>query len=105
MSAAQHTPGPWEVDLCDNGAFAVYVPPAVDMGWTTVITSRGQLPDRAAESHANARLITAAPELLEALMRLLSENDKMTQRINLLGACEQARAAIAKATGQQGGAA
>ena len=70
MSAA-HTPGPWSLDLCDDGAFAVYVPPSVDMGWSTVITSRNQLPDRADESHANARLIAAAPELLDALQTML----------------------------------
>ena len=53
------------------------------------------------EVEANARLIAAAPKLLEALQRLLSENDNMTQRINLLGAMDQARAAIAKATRDQ----
>lgn len=71
MSA--HTPGPWHPteDGCD-----FYVEP---LGDSTVavcsvlpIDSRGQLGDytRGATTHANARLIAAAPELLAMLVRL-----------------------------------
>lgn len=44
---------------------------------------------------ANARLIAAAPDLFAALVRLLDD-----QRDASLPALEQARAAIAKATGE-----
>jgi len=57
--------------------------------------------------HANARLISAAPELLEALIGLdeaycradspLSREERHEDRMRLIAA----RAAIAKATGEQ----
>ena len=60
-----------------------------------------------AESHANARLIAAAPELLEALQSILFQagcreaRDLGNLNYDRLHAVEaQARAAIARATGQ-----
>lgn len=50
------------------------------------------------ESRANARLIAAAPDLLEALQAMLVERSPAAQLSN---ACQQARSAIAKATGEQ----
>ena len=49
-----------------------------------------------AESMANARLIAAAPELLEALQFVMTASGEQ-----LGTAFEQAQAAIAKATGEQ----
>jgi hypothetical protein len=46
-----------------------------------------------AETQANARLIAAAPDLLEALRAMLEDDDHGE-------ACSKARAAIAKATGE-----
>lgn len=97
---SKHTPGPWSLnkrfkspvvalDLKDGGALL----PIVDAvhGFDN------------AQAKANARLIAAAPELLEALQELranigaasLSQNEKGKQVRAL------ADAAIAKATGEQ----
>lgn len=94
MSAGKHTPGPWEVtaanwDGCEAGE--------------TNYTIR--MPEQVA-SKANARLIEAAPELLEALNRLVIAADSIGGE-HVEGAAEldaaagEARAAIAKATGEQ----
>ena len=90
-----HTPGPWCVEHLPDDGPSIHTDEAgiarriagVDMGgWRK--TSRK-------EAEANARLIAAAPELLEALRDLLSlhpgTENKWTQ---------QAQAAIAKAEGR-----
>jgi hypothetical protein len=51
---------------------------------------------------ADARLIAAAPELLEALKRLLGAYERLKPLQSLVSDPEkQAQAAIAKATGEQ----
>lgn len=58
--STQHTPGPWLVDFyTDTGAFDVYVGNPL-----VTICRRGPWDHRKEVSEANARLITAAPELL-----------------------------------------
>ena len=85
MSA--HTPSPWTFVQSGTGDFPI---------WNVRIGTRGliTLPATAGMEtmDADARLIAAAPELLEALQDLC----------DTLGECgmtEKARAAIAKATG------
>lgn len=89
MSAHKHTPGPW----CVEG---VGIRALVRAGTSGVIVAvRHRL--SAQENEANARLIAAAPELLEALENILSnclDSDGLSR------AYENARAAIAKATGE-----
>lgn len=94
----KHTPGPWTVDdTC-----------RVSTDWsvvgflTTVADCRIGGANRDTQT-ANARLISAAPDMLEALEALHDEIDEY-QRINNLGGhdnhvMKQARAAIAKAKG------
>ncbi len=78
-----HTPGPWTVSVQDlSGQFKIY-PASGKPAWDAC--------------NANARLIAAAPELLEALQLVLSDN-RLMNAMNR----EQARAildAVAKATG------
>lgn len=102
MSEAKHTPGPWLRDResgfdCDvraaNGrkiaSVNVQNQPKSKEGWAL----------RKKENEANARLIAAAPELLEALQEIADcgaeawGEDRPCVRI--------ARDAIAKATGGQ----
>lgn len=86
----KHTPGPWWVD--DNGCVAAghgdtYETIAIMHDW------QGD-----SEREANARLIAAAPELLEALRAVLDEIDENECGQSLSVRIGKARAAIAKAT-------
>lgn len=67
---SKYTPGPWQCDLQGYGAFTIEKD-AHDFGSYVVIADRGSHETRVDEMHANARLIAAAPELLEALQDLL----------------------------------
>ena len=86
MSAA-HTPGPWtEFEPTDtlHAVRSVLGKIVADVGYSGTIEG----------DKANARLIAASPDLLEALEVLLSNNSFLTGE-------SIARAAIAKATGGQ----
>jgi hypothetical protein len=109
--SAKHTPGPWELDdenaVCAGGVYiaAVKQVPCVAIRSIDLVTW-----------DANARLIAAAPDLLDACRAMVAwdaaensaepfDNDNGTgfyQRIALCReAFDKARAAIAKATGEQ----
>jgi hypothetical protein len=85
--STQHTPGPWKT----NGD--PYVSTADGRRSIAFCDSHQQ----AHEDRANARLIAAAPDLLDALLRVLRD----VASDGLDGWEDQARAAIAKATGEQ----
>ncbi len=94
----QHTPGPWK--------------PLKTFGGVTIILdhedkSVAYLRGYKHPYKANARLIAAAPELLEALAEMYAESEKAMQSLGIpmLSADwhEKARAAIAKATGDVNG--
>jgi len=93
---ARHTPGPWKA------VEAAYNPP----GWLWVQNSPGAL---LADVHqnknipldarnANARLMAAAPELLEALQEIITAADGEGWS-QLDAGFTKARAAVAKALG------
>ena len=102
-----HTPGPWKVHQRPN--------PPIDLGHH--VTTEGglqvckvtyQLPAGVNGSVvevariANARLIAAAPDLLESLSKLVAIEDSTGMAvIGWTEAMEAARAAIARATGTQ----
>ena len=95
----KHTPAPWEMGpiiasedifiLADNRKAAI----ARASNLETYANTFEKLRPLAAECEANARLIAAAPDLLEALKAILDETGGMG------GPFTTARAAIAKATG------
>jgi len=92
-----HTPGPWRhaagLIVADGGAVATL---PHNQG---VVRPAARTPD---EHAANARLIAAAPELLEALQAFESlVGDVSDRRLwpTLGPVADRARAAIAKATG------
>lgn len=98
---SKHTPGPWVVDgdvirgdQQRNGSISV----------ASMLDVSYPYGRRAGESkHANAHLIAAAPELLEALELLLSYTLTCEAMLNSkpAGQIDIARAAIAKATGER----
>ena len=95
MSAA-HTPGPWRLTIykITEGE------KVISYGWSIVDAKSRSVPlhsiDGSKQALANARLIAAAPELLEALQGAL---ESMETGVTSLGVIRAARAAIAKATG------
>ena len=71
MGETKHTPGPWRVEGWTNehhelldGGFEIV---ATDGRYHLVVVQRAPWPARIVESNANARLIAAAPDLLEAV--------------------------------------
>lgn len=91
----KHTPGPWDVDECRYG-FAVY---ARKSGDAVVKTEDVEGRYGAIDNEADARLIAAAPELLEALTEIVAAADGDGWK-QLDPSFAAARAAIAKARGE-----
>ena len=97
---SKHTQGPWAVRGIPTGQR--YIGPSQDGGAPSValVLSRVNVPDE--RLAADARLIAAAPELLEALQRLSAQ----CERMRMLGQSQSnaernAAAVLAKATGEQ----
>ena len=99
-----HTPGPWEVTRGYNW-FTIGGGKNKESGSEHIICEvRAPTAFRAHEGEANARLIAAAPELLQALDEMVAEWDtKHAEETHLTGitpetfGLELARKAIAKA--------
>lgn len=95
---SMHTLGPWITDDADKHDIARYVMSDLrPFPHTIARLELGRHRAERAEQEANARLMAAAPELLEALEEMLSAWDEGPA----YGAAsaDKARAAIAKATG------
>ena len=96
----KHTPGQWEALLHANGAFDLLT--TDEKGNELALGNKGPMTSRAAEMHANARLMAAAPELLAALIetaRCLEWHSQNHAAGMDAVAVKNARAAIARATG------
>ncbi len=91
-----HTDGPWQYDGADGygdlAGHRIRATSAPEYILAVTIADVAQLVD---ESEANARLIAAAPALLEAL-RDIVENEQFSSIVRW----ENARAAISTATGE-----
>jgi hypothetical protein len=106
MSGAMHTPGPWA--LFEVGDRIKRMCPAAVETKTSILTVVGEdeTTFAAVLEIADARLIAAAPDLLEALEDVLSEwvrdlTDAGEEDIEERAYVKFARAAISKATGEQ----
>ena len=104
--STKHTPGPWTQGTTTEGKSCVWLAGHVE-------PQEGMGPDAAwidCNSEANARLIAAAPDLLEACLAMIEwddrEKDHAVDFYKRMELCEitfqKARAAIAKAKGEQG---
>ena len=102
----QHTPGPWYVfhsayrgRFDDDGPGAFSIGDAPTARSANILCSRYEWPERAEEMKANAHLMAAAPDLLESLRLMV---DLVELVVPFEGeTLRRARAAIAKATGDQ----
>ena len=105
---SEHTPGPWTVENASDRMLwvgALRVPDDERYGLHTIITGidiEDLTPEARAKKEANARLISAAPDLLAACEAVATwweahgiEGDHRTDAF-----CTLARAAIAKARGK-----
>ena len=100
MNEAKHTPGPWCTHRC--GFSSVYIEARVGGGMLQEVACCGPTNEGSDQQEANARLIAAAPELLDALRGLLAleeENLRGYDDIDVCAEVQFARAAIAKAAG------
>lgn len=92
--AAKHTAGPWELRVNGMGGLDSLIYPQGEdhpvAAVTGYYTNAGQM-------LPNARLIAAAPELLEAL-QLIADTDPIDAALDPQRAVRVARAAIVKAT-------
>ena len=92
-----HTPGPWHKTASDAHGY-VYA----DNGTCIAPFCEHSAEKMDVERSANARLIAAAPELLELAQAFLSYlEDKSNSERRRLACIAGARAAIAKATGDK----
>lgn len=110
MNTTKHTPGPWIYGQAVNGKEFVVGPSTHDseggheIAYVAHVTRPDPIctPESHATVEANARLIAAAPELLAACQALLAEaNDPDHPHQGCHCPACQARAAIAKATGNE----
>ena len=99
----EHTPGPWEVDQKE--------PWVINSGWGCiaeayfgqVIGNNGQRKKVASgEAEANAHLIAAAPDLLEACTLALSTLDNITTEAFSKGEDKPTREALEQAIAKGG---
>ena len=99
------TPGPWNIGSSDLPAsrLSIHCKGHKDSCHSTValMVSRGVIGISHDEEFANARLIAAAPELLEALEDCVAVMDRELAGLKVIQPeLSAARAAIAKATGE-----
>ena len=87
MSETKFTPGPWEANTGDHAY------PTVS-AQDRVIVTIWQCPQQA----ANARLVSAAPDLYEALREIVEGDDRPSDLT--MAALRRAVAALAKAEGR-----
>lgn len=92
----KHTPGPWCLDPLQLGT----VGDICTLDGTPIAQAQMRQPMAAGkpddERQANARLIAAAPDLLDALRDMVSDRNQLSE-----ATVSFAKAAIAKATGEE----
>jgi hypothetical protein len=94
----QHTPGPWTLTV-DQGVQFIDTDNRIETVIEIVNGEAGITPCYAT-NEADARLIAAAPDLLDVLVEFLCDQETMNPPYRNEAICERARAAIAKAEGK-----
>lgn len=102
-----HTPGPWEVEIHANGCVFITSPNTsssggdiADLYHTILDAFDGQQIVTKQNAEANAHLIAAAPDLLEACEEAVEQLWHLAKDKQTNPWVKQLRAAIAKAKGE-----
>jgi hypothetical protein len=95
-----HTPGPWSFHEASRSNEFVIRDHGSSGGYAPIAIVKGDKRSTLAQSAANARLISAAPFLLEALAEMLVHCQDEERNDDIARAVYKARAAILKATGE-----
>ncbi|CAM3450387.1 hypothetical protein KLVA111870_02115 [Klebsiella variicola] len=98
MEELKFTPGPWHEHR--EGFSTVYVEATLRDGVIQEVAACGPTEAGSEQQFANARLITAAPELLESLREVIGSLGVMVKDPENCPEIIKARAAIAKALGK-----
>lgn len=93
VKGGKHTPGEWKLDRN-----RVLIPVIDDQAGAE--PHQFILQTNPGEAIANARLVSAAPDLLEALEEILADQETLAPAIRNEACLERARAAIQKARGE-----
>lgn len=96
------TKGPWRIVPYGDGDSLV-IHDARDHWRICFMATPGESPGAMQEIEANATLIAAAPDLLEALKELTDNIERAWPSLSHLGPLVKARSAIARATGGEHG--
>lgn len=93
---AKHTPGPW---IINPYAERSVIAPRFATGPKAIAMLQGRIKGRDEIREANGRLISAAPDLLEALRAMVSAQHAGPISDGMLAAWKQGKSAIEKAMG------
>jgi len=96
----KHTPGPWSFHEASRPDEFVIRDYGSSGGYAPIAIVKGDKRSTLAQSAANARLISAAPFLLEALAEMLVHCQDEERNDDIARAVYKSRAAILKATGE-----
>ena len=103
MTTTKHTPGPWEIGDIEDGWVEIdsRISNIHHLGLAKVVWKMED-DEKTPRCEANARLIAAAPEMLEALEFFVERFSPVEHELifSKRHALQKARAAIAKATGE-----
>ena len=91
-----HTPGPWRCHKGNHGEFLVS---CESFGFAPIARVKGDKRSTLKDAEANARLVSAAPELLAALYAMMNHCYDPDRDDEIVHAFDAARDAIAKAEG------
>jgi hypothetical protein len=94
---SKHTPGPWVIERNSIGPTSKEDDQSYGMMMQVAYVERYDWPENAC---ANARLISSAPDLLEALEGMVRKAQKQNWNDNYPAELSAAYAAIAKARGE-----
>ena len=92
---SKHTPGPWEIEGTPRSGWDIF-----SLGEERRYITSDPMRERAINYERDARLMAAAPDLLEALEKVVSFVDA-GQGTWTVEEQQKARAAIAKAKGEE----